>query len=286
MSFQFGSKERPGDAVRRIALEELDAARVELEAATHDAEALHEVRKRLKKMRALLDLARKPLGAAARTEDRLLRDVARQLARHRETDAVRELLAAEAKAAGSADLEVLLEAVRLHQAAHAVVPDRKRDLEEVRRSLGVLRRRMLVAPFGALKRGECRRQLRRSYRRARETYRTARENLSNDQLHAWRKRTKTVLNQTRLLASWGDRGLTEYRRRLVKLDDALGRARDCAFLALILRGVPAAEQPLRYGLGLRARLETIARDEIVRALRWGGRIFRRTPRAFVARLLV
>jgi len=285
MSFQFGSKEAPGDAVRRIALEELDAARAELEPAAHEANALHEVRKRLKKMRALIELARQPLGAAARTEDRLLRDVARQLARHRETDAIRELLAVEAKAAGSADLDDLLEAARLHQAAHAVVPDRKRDLENVRRTLGVLRRRMLVAPFGDLKRGDCRRQLRRGYKRARETYRISREHLSNENLHEWRKRTKTMLNQTRLLASWGDRDLTEYRRRLVKLDDALGRARDCAFLALILRGVPAAEQPLRYGLGLRARLETIARDEIVRALRWGGRMFRRTPRAFVARMV-
>jgi len=285
MSYQFGPKERPGDAVRRIALEELDAARTELEPAEHDANALHEVRKRLKKLRALLNLARAPLGAAARSEDRLVRDVARQLARHRETDAIGGLLTAEAKAAGSADLADLHAALRLHHVAGEVTPDRKRALDEVRRTLFTLRRRMAVAPFAELRRRDCRRRLRKTYRAARTAYRTARESLSDENLHEWRKTAKMLLNQTRLLAVWGSPALSAYRNRLVKLDDALGRARDCSFLASILRGVPAAEQPLRYGLGLRARLETIARDDIVRALRYGGKVFRRSPRAFVERMV-
>jgi CHAD domain-containing protein len=285
MSFQFGTKEKPGEAVRRIALEELDAARVELEPAAHDANALHEVRKRLKKLRALLDLARAPLGAAARAEDRLLRDVARQLARHRETDAIGALLTAEAKAAGSRNLHDLHAALHLHHVADAVATDRKRDLDLVRRTLGTLRRRMAVAPFSDLKRSDCRRRLRKTYRAAREAYRTARGSLSDENLHEWRKTAKILLNQTRLLAPWGVTVLPAYRNRLVKLDDALGRARDCAFLALILRGVPAAEMPLRSGLGLRGRLDTIARDNIVRALRYGGKVFRRAPRAFVVRMI-
>jgi CHAD domain-containing protein len=285
MSYQFAKREKSGEAVTRIALEELDAARAELEPAAHDPNALHEVRKRLKKLRALLNLSRAPLGDAARTEDRMLRDVARQLARHRETDAVGALLTAEAKAAGSADLADLHAALRLHQAAGAVATDRKRDLEDVRRTLGSFRRRLAVTPLNELKRADCRRRLRKTYRAARSAYRTARESLSDENLHEWRKTAKTLLNQTRLLAAWGGSTLTTYRRRLVKLDDALGRARDCAFLGLILRGVPAAEQPLRYGLGLRARLETIARDEVVRALRFGGKVFRRSPRAFVARMI-
>ncbi len=285
MSFQFGANEQPGEATRRIALEELDGAREELEPAAHDANALHEVRKRLKKMRALLGLARASLGSTARTEDRLLRELGRQLARHRETDAIGALLTAEARGAGSANLDDLHAALRLHQAAHAVATDRKRDLDAVRRTLGALRRRIVVTPFDGLKRGDCRRQLRKSYKAARESYRAARELLSDDHVHEWRKQAKKLLNQTRLLAPWGEPALGEYRRRLVRMDDALGRARDCAFLALILRGVPVAEEPLRDGRGLRARLEGISRDDLVRALRLGGRVFRRTPKAFVLRML-
>lgn len=285
MSFLFGSKEKPGEAVRRIALEELDRARTELASATEDAYALHEVRKRLKKLRALLHLARTALGPHTRAEDRLLRDVARQLARHRETDAIGGLLALEAQAAGSADLDDLSAALRLHQEARAVTPDRKRDLEAAARTLGALRRRLAIVPFEPFRRRDCRRRFRKSYKAARAAYWIAREELSDENLHEWRKRAKILLNQARLLAAWGGATLTAYRTRLVNLDDNLGRARDCSFLALILRGMPAAEQPLRYGLGLRARLETNARDEIARALRIGGRVFRRLPRTFVERML-
>jgi CHAD domain-containing protein len=285
MSFQFGIRERPGDAVRRITLEELDAVRAGFEPAAHDATALHEIRKSLKKLRALLDLARVSLGDAARPEDRLLRDVGRQLARHRETDAIGALLTAEAKAAGSSSVRDLHVAVHLHHVADAVATDRKRDLDVVRRALGTLRRRMVVAPWGELKRGDCRRRLRKTYRAARSAYRNARGSLSDENIHEWRKTAKVLLNQARLLAPWGGTALTAYRNRLVKLDEVLGRARDCAFLASILRGVPAAEEPLRYGLGLRARLDTIARDQIVRSLRYGGKVFRRPARAFVARMI-
>lgn len=286
MSCQFGSRERPGDAVRRIALEEIDAARAALVPAVEDAAALHDVRKRLKRLRALLDLARPALGtAAARAEDQALRDMGRQLARHRETDAIGALLLREARAAGSPDLDDLRAAVRLHHAADGLTRNRRRELEAVRRALLAFRRRVTAAPLGELRRRECRRRLRRSYRAARRRYRDVRRRATEGTIHAWRKDAKVLLNQTRLLAVWGDPALAEFRRILARLDDALGRARECAFLALILRGVPAAEKPLRFGLGLRAGLEGVAHDELVRALRFGARLFRRTPKAFVARML-
>jgi len=130
-----------------------------------------------------------------------------------------------------------------------------------------------------------RRRFRKSYRRARKAFQFAREHPTTEAMHEWRKRVKILLNQARLLRSWGSKALNAYRSELVKLDDRLGRARDCGFLAMILRGVPAAETPLRYGQGLRARLDTIARDEGGRAFRYGGQLFRRRSRAFAARML-
>jgi CHAD domain-containing protein len=285
MSYRLCKDEKLGAGFRRIVLEELVAARAELVAAHADPIALHEVRKRLKKLRAVLRLARPVFGRNARDEDQRLRATARLLARHRETDALRALLHNEARLAGAADIEALEAAVRLHQVAHAVIGDRAGELAAARSALGGMRRRMAGLKPEDFPRGACRRRFRRTYKRARAAFQDARANVSTDTIHEWRKRVKTLLNQARLLRPWGGFALTNLRRDLVELDERLGRARDCEFLALILRGVPAAEAPLRSGLGLRARLETIARDETTRALRAGARLFRRRSRDFAARMI-
>ena len=283
MSYRFRTGESAAVSVRRILLEELDAARAELVVAAEDGEALHEVRKRIKRMRALLRLTRD--GLRADHENEVLRDVGRLLAAHRESDALLEILAHEASSAGSADLRMLQDTVRLHQAARAPLRERRADVARARRTLGGLRRKLAGTGISEIGRKECLRRVRQGYRRARRIWWLAVSNPTDENLHEWRKRTKVLLNMLRLVRGWTGRGGARARTHLAALDERLGCARDFAHLAGILRGVPVAEVPLRYGLGLRTRLEQAVDDQLSRAFASGRAVFRFRARTFQARML-
>ncbi|MBE2212829.1 MAG: CHAD domain-containing protein [Opitutaceae bacterium] len=286
MSYRFRKKEDLVSGARRIVLEELDAARLELVIAAGDAEALHEVRKRIKRMRALMRLCWDGFaGADGETEDEALRDVGRLLAAHRESDALIEILRLEAAAAGSVDLRLLEDTVRLHQAARAPLRQRDTDLARAHRVLGGVRRRMAGAAITTFSQKECLRRLRRSYRRARDQWWLAVSDPTDEHLHEWRKLTKYLLNQLRLIRSRAGPGFARFRANLADLDNRLGQARDAAHLAGILRGVPVAEVSLRYGLGLRARLEQSVDDQLSRSFALGRRLFRFGPRGFQRRVV-
>lgn len=286
MSYHIQKNENLGLAMRRVLVEELDAARVEVVLAAGDQEALHEVRKRIKRMRALFRLFRDGLAATVRhSEDVVLRDVGRMLAMHRESDALIEILHAEASTAGSVDLRLLEETVRLHQAARAPLRQRESDLARARRVLSGVRRRIAGCPLSELSQKQCLRRLRHAYRRACGMWWLAVSDPTDENLHEWRKCTKILLNQLRLVRVWVGEGSSRFRTSLAELDNRLGQARDAAHLAGILRGVPVAEIPLRYGLGLRARLEHTVDDQLSRAFALGRRLFRFRPRAFIERML-
>jgi hypothetical protein len=254
-----------------------------------NAVALHEARKDLKRMRAALWLARPMIGVkAADAFDRGVRDVGRLLSRYRETDALIDLLDGEAKSAGLKLVEVLHSAVRLHHYAvtHPGSPaDRPRDVARARRALRLIHRRLAGVRLRTAPPGTLESRVRKAYRRARRAYRLARTAGIPDAMHDWRKRAKTFLNQTRLLALMGGTGLTRPRRELTRLDELLGHARDCEMLAFILRGVPAAETPLKDGFGFRARLEAVANARNAVALQLGAGIFRRGSRSWVTAAL-
>lgn len=282
MSYRFRKREELVGGTRRILLEELDAARLDLVTAATDAEALHEVRKRIKRMRALIRLCRDGFGGVdGETMDLALRDVGRCLAAHREADALIEILKLEAAAAGSADLRLLEDTVRLHQAARAPLRKREADLERSRRILGGVRRCVAGYAIASLSRKDCLRRLRRSYRRACQHWWIAVSDPTDENLHEWRKRTKILLNQLRLVRGWAGNGLPQYRTSIAELDNRLGQARDAGHLAGILRGVPVAEVSLRYGQGLRARLEQTVDDQLSRSFALGRRLFRFKSRGFL-----
>lgn len=284
MSYRFRQGELVAAAARRIVLEELDAARVELVLAAHDAEALHEVRKRLKRVRALIRLTRAGFPEPA-SESLVLRDVGRMLAAHREADALVEILRHESGSARSADVRILEDTVRLHQAARAPLRKREADLLRARRTLWGVRRRIVGASFGEIRRKDCLRRLRQAYRRARDQWWVAVSAPTDEHLHEWRKLTKILLNELRLIRTWAGRDLVRFRSSLADLDERLGQARDFAHLAGILRGVPAAEVATRYGLGLRARLEQAVDDQLSRAFAIGRRVYRYKGRAFLDKIL-
>jgi CHAD domain-containing protein len=94
MAYHFKRDESVPEAVRRIAREELESAVEQLGRRRNGSydEAIHEARKSVKKVRALLRLFQMELGGKYRTETRGLREAGRKLSELRDAGAVIEIL--------------------------------------------------------------------------------------------------------------------------------------------------------------------------------------------------
>src|SRR3954453_7178467 len=89
MSYRFVKRETVPDGLRRIARERIENALAELRGETDSSpeEAIHEARKDMKKLRAVLRLARDELGDDVyRRENACFRDAARKLSGVRDAD--------------------------------------------------------------------------------------------------------------------------------------------------------------------------------------------------------
>jgi CHAD domain-containing protein len=255
---------------------------------------VHEVRKALKRLRALLRLVRGDLGEKRyKRENAALRDCGRRLAGARDAEVmlgtlealVREHPRRLSTSPGVRILRSQLLAEREHAAALAIDDPRVRG--EVLAELRVVRARFerwqprkhgfkLLAPG-----------LERVYRRGRRRMRRARRRESIAALHVWRKQVKEL----RYAAETLDRGGKSYQpvrvlaRRADRLGEMLGEEHDLALLQETVRvrsSLFAGERKTRKRL---SRLIAQRRKRLrKRAMRAGEQLYRRPPRRFVRRL--
>jgi CHAD domain-containing protein len=232
-------------------------------------EGVHEARKRIKKLRGLLRLLRKPLGKSAfARENTYFREVARGLSELRDATALIEALdaleAAEPELPGAtlAELRQALIARR-----HRSFSEDEIILEIVRRADAKLRAgRQRVAAWtlaredlAAIAPGFA-----RSYRQARRAMRAALKRDDDELRHEWRKRAKYHLYHVRLVEPLAPGWARKRRLRLESLSDALGEERDLAQLATWLeeagaevpgqRAIASAIDRQRKGKRLRAEV--------------------------------
>lgn len=294
--------------VRRALGEQIGRAAAELRVpGGPTAEGVHEVRKRIKKARSLLRLARADVGAGvARHANAELRRVGADLARQRDADALVEALdrlaatdapstdppstadpaTADALARVRAGLVERAEAVRAGDAVdQATVRGAARTLEQVATWLD----RVPAHAHGwdALGPG-----LERSYRRGRAAFAALPDEPSAEELHEWRKRVKDLWYHQRLIRRlWPDaqRPIIEAADQLA---DVLGQEHDLALLVDLLSApdggeapTPAVEPAVRdLVVGLadarRADLQAVARDLGARLYADDGRAWERRHRAW------
>lgn len=197
-------------------------------------ERIHRARTSTKKLRAAFKL----LGAAApklaRSENRRLRDAARELSDLRDADAMLDCLAA------------LLE--------HYDPSIQREKFYSVRRSLVAYRRKQQLTAhaaksswheFAAALRatnralGRCKpdvdfggvvRALRKCYKRTRDAVRAAEKEPSAESFHEWRKSTKTFAYQCRLLRAAWPPAMKEFHQELRALERRLGDEHDLSLL--------------------------------------------------------
>jgi CHAD domain-containing protein len=266
------------DELRRAARGRIDHAIDELRGKTNSTpeEAVHEARKDMKKLRALLRLARGELGRETfARENACFRDAARELAGTRDSDVMLETLAALELPAGLGS--ELREAIQEEMARRAD-DDRKAAARAAVAVLKEARKRVGEWPlegdsFEALADG-----LERTYRRGRRTFREAREEPGAETLHEWRKRVKDLWYHHTLLRELWPPVMSAVGDEAHELSDRLGDDHDLVVLAAWVRGHLEPDPEFSEAV-IRRRGELQGK-----ATALGARVYAEKPSAYVRRM--
>ena len=266
------------EGIVRIAHGRIDHALDELRGKSDSTaeEAVHEARKDLKKLRALLRMARAELGEDTfRRENVCFRDAGRELAGVRDSDVMLETLRAlELPAGMEGELRTTIEA---HRAAGGG-DGRRTAAAGVVAMLREARGRVNGWPlerdsFDALRDG-----LERTYRRGRRAFRAARTDPTVEALHEWRKRVKELWYHHSLLRALWPPVMEAVGDEAHELTNRLGDDHDLAMLAGWVREHAEAE-PEFFEAVERRRSELQGE-----AIALGERLYADRPDAYVRRL--
>jgi len=276
-----------GEELRRVAREQIERGIEELDGEMPVGEKAHQVRKRCKKVRALLRLYRPVLGKAYKKENRVFRDLGRKLAPIRDADSLLEtydeLLDAYADEVDRSGLGPLRRRLTEH---------RQRVYEEVdTQQLVASARETLEAALVRLERwvpkgdgyAAIRGGLKKSYKRGRarlEDLRSASEP-DPELAHEWRKRVKYHWYHLRLVAGLWSELIRTRASETHRLSNYLGASHDLAELEEALRGEigeQANEERTAVVTGL---AEQERRGLLEKAVPLGRRVIAQRPGALV-----
>ena len=274
-----------GVEVRRIATEQVTLALEDLERVDRD-EGIHEVRKRCKKVRALLRLVRAADEDLYRRENATFRDVARQLSEVRDTAAVVESFDAAVAALAEGEGRDTYDAVRAGLMARGDARPEPLDgcITAVRADLAAALRRIDVWSVPAGDHELLRAGLRRGYAQSRRRMADAVALGTDEALHEWRKRANHHRHHVRLVERAWPAVLRPYRAELRTLTETLGHDHDLAVLRAIVDDAPDEHGGAALVGRFVARLEH-RRGQLQReAQALGARCFAERPGAFADRV--
>lgn len=236
MGFKIRHDESVGDALHRIATDQLTACIDDLRLRQPDThEAVHDFRKRCKKLRGLLRLVRPELGTLFREENAVFRNLSRELSFERDAQALIEafdrLTTRYQHELNSRDLEPVRQHLILQRESLAGGEDLLiAKLEQMVPRLEAARDRVRSWPrpedsFTSVAGG-----LAKTYRRARRAMAAAYQNPSLHNFHEWRKRVKYHWHHALLLRQACPQLLKPHRCLAEVLGEKLGQDHDYGVL--------------------------------------------------------
>lgn len=288
MAYRIDPSQPAGAELRRIAIEEIDAALRSLGDPEREGleKTVHGVRKRCKRLRALVRMVRPALGGEYRRANALAREASAVLSPMRDAHAV--LATFDDLVAARADVVPVrgLRDVRGGLAARAVAAeDAGAVAERLGRAaalLGELRDRVPDWPVGDGLRPVLAGAA--TYQAAgRAAFHHALEDPSEEALHEWRKRVKDGWHHAQLLRELAPSVFVPLEGALHSLSDALGDNNDLAVLDAALRAAPdelggaQAHEALLISHAVREEL-------VARCLPLGARIYADRRKAYERRL--
>lgn len=282
MAFEIRPGRDVSEEVHRVARKEVGRAIAALDGAREGRfKGVHDARKRLKAIRALLRLVAPRMGPAFRRENRRYRDAARKLAGVREAQASLETLDKLDKP-GDTTLRRGLE--DRYEARRTLQLQGTDAMAVLVRDLATARKRIAGWPLGGEGFEVIAPGLRATYGRGRKGFRRAIGGASAADLHEWRKDVKYHRHHLELLIRlWPDvmAGAAATARNL---GDLLGDHHDLHELrALILDSSGFAGNDREHASVL-ASAARRASDLEARAVAVGGLVYAEKPGRFIARM--
>lgn len=274
--------ERAPQRLRRKALDLTDQAIAKVEQiAGNDPKAIHDVRRRLKELRALTLLLSSDLPEAGRAERNFFRDAGRELSTARDAkaaleafDRLRERFADEWKPRQFQKIRgALAERVESN-----VDPDKMQRLHS---ELLVQRGRIAAWPVDEMRREALWRAITRSYRRARTAMETAIEERTVEAMHEWRKRVKVHWYHAQFFSAEDLAKLEPYAELLRNLSRSLGEHHDLVLVDEACRRFPQSFGTYRYVQSFR---RFVSRGLTELEERAGRELFEEKPRAWTRRV--
>lgn len=272
------------EVVRRLAHQRLKPAveRLQLASETDVDEVVHDVRKRCKRVRALLRLVRDNLGEDLyHQENRTLRDAARTLSPLRDAAVLIQVHddLVQAGAVPIAGLRDDLAARHQELRLQALGGDTLPTLGE---RLASMLARVDTWPMTTIEWSTLGPGLKRVYRRGRKAMAAAYDDPATERFHQWRKRAKYLRHQLEFLEEVWPEVLGGVAKSARALTNALGDAHDLAVLEQAIHATSSksgqdAEALCEFIASRRAALR--ARAEPI-----GLRLYAEKPSHFVARL--
>jgi CHAD domain-containing protein len=268
MGYHFTSSEPVPLAVRRIVLEEIAFAtdRLKVNRAADRDDAIHEVRKTVKRVRSLLKLMQPAFGDRYDLEAGAWRNLGQILSPVRDAEAMLELF----------------ENLRPHCPKHLYAPLRRRLVGNKRQTSRDIDLVMTKLASG-LKRSTPRLKSwpmedhgfktiapgwKQTYRRGARALGAAEEDASPENLHRLRKRTKEHFFQLRLLEGLWDAKLRSHKAKAERLEEMLGSHHNLVVLKTTILQQPAvnAEEFLTV-------LDKLEKDLARKALKLAARVY-------------
>jgi CHAD domain-containing protein len=276
------------DGVRRIARGQLDYASEQLEKSSDRkiGEAVHETRKSLKRLRALVRAARAPLGDTRyRRENADFRETGRLLSGARDSkvlidtlDTLNERAADEISPENTAELRSIMEAD--HERALGALKDDKAVVNSSLAKLKAARRRTARWTFEADGFDVLMPGIERIYRRGRNRMRAAVDEPNPENLHEWRKRVKDLWHAAQIARSASPKQLKKFGKRAHRLSDLLGDDHDLVVLRDYIESHPQCFRDTETMLALVALIDRRRKALQQQALELGKSVFKQTPKRF------
>jgi CHAD domain-containing protein len=282
--FELGMNESVDDGLRRIVREQVDLAAWHAQRVGEADEHVHEVRRSMKRIRAVLRMVRNSIGEESyRRDNAMLRDVARELSAARSAtirvatlEALPEWNAPDARSVAGLHSRLIDDASALTQSLQGEELVRSLELARVGLRAWTLTPELVRMVSG----------VRRTYRRGRLGMANAYADRATDHFHEWRKRVKYLRHQMEVLAAVLPDAMDLVTEGLGELGYGLGVDHDLADLGGAVDGPegnslsPTDQRDLLTSIGLR-------RQELQADLRpLAEQLYAQPPRDFASRIKV
>jgi len=270
MAYRLNREEAVLTGLRRVVREELEAAAKQ----KMDAPGIHEARKAIKKVRAVIRLLGPSLGEAGARDNQTLRDAGRALSQQRDSSAAVETVETLLKkfpsgvsAEALSTLRSELQLASLPEAADASAAAVVAALNRTRRLVNFWR--VPGNGFEVIETG-----LLRTYRQGRRHLALAIEEPGVERFHELRKRVKDHWYHIRLLELLRPQLLSSREASLKDLQECLGDDHNLAIL----------ETKIGPGSSILPLIEQARSELRANAVAIASRLYRQKPRAYVRRM--